>query len=420
MRSKLLAWGLLVVVAGAAFSWAQTTPTSPAPSQASTNAGAATAPATPPARFGRGNRGTARGPAPQQFPTQIQDTNTGQWYTPQRHAEYAFGADLSSLRQTELQGRIQYKDNGATKPAMQIFADHGFNWVRLRVCTPPARLPQDTAYAVAMAKDAKKLGLKVLLDFHYSDGWSDPRPNSHPIPSAWRSLSEPDLEKAVFEYTRDTIATFAKEDCLPDMIQIGNEVSNGFMAPAGQLPEHWDQFAALLYAGINGVDAGRGNGRRPKIMIHVDHGGDVAKTKAFFDKILSYDIPFDTIGFSFYPWSHGNLLDLKENLTFAAKTYQKDVVIAETGYCHAPSNYFRFSPGPFPETPEGQAQFVAAVNDIVMNVPDGRGKGIFYWEPADMGLEQGRRAFFDAQGNTLPVMNIFQQYVRPIHRTDDQ
>ncbi len=159
MRSKLLAWGLLVVVAGAAFSWAQTTPTSPAPSQASTNAGAATAPATPPARFGRGNRGAARGPAPQQFPTQIQDTNTGQWYTPQRHAEYAFGADLSSLRQTELQGRIQYKDNGATKPAMQIFADHGFNWVRLRVCTPPPRHPQQTPHPRAKAQDAQNLGV---------------------------------------------------------------------------------------------------------------------------------------------------------------------------------------------------------------------------------------------------------------------
>ncbi len=329
---------------------------------------------TPPAR-GRG-RGRG-GPAAQMYPSQTQDTVTSQWYTPQRHAEYAFGADISSLLQTEQQGRVQYKDGGATKPALQIFKDHGFNWVRIRVCTEPARLPQNTAYVTALAKEARQLGFKFLLDLHYSDGWSDPRPNSHPIPSAWRNLSHPELVKAVFEYTRDTIATFAKEGVLPDMIQIGNEVSNGFMAPAGQLPEHWDDFADLVYAGVNGVDAGRGNGRRPKIMIHVDHGGDVPKTRAFFDKLSSYDVPFDAIGFSFYPWSHGTLLDLKENLAFAAKTYQKDVYVAETGYCNSPSQYFRLSPGPFPETPQGQAAFVQAVNEIVMNVPDGPRQGDF-------------------------------------------
>ena len=126
---------------------------------------------------------------------------------------------------------MQYKDGGTTKPALQIFHDHGFNWVRIRVVTEPARLPQNVAYVTALAKDAKKLGLKFLLDFHYSDGWSDPRPSSHPIPSAWRNLSHAELAKALFEYTRDTVAAFAKEDVLPDMIQIGNEVSNGFMAP---------------------------------------------------------------------------------------------------------------------------------------------------------------------------------------------
>ena len=190
--------------------------------------------------------------------------------------------------------------------------------------------------------------------------------------------------------------------------------------PAGQLPEHWDDFADLIYAGVNGVDAGRGNGKRPKIMIHVDHGGDVPKTPAFFDKITSYDIPFDVIGFSFYPWSHGTLMDLKANFAFTATTYHKDVMLVETGYCNSPSSYFSVSPGPYPETPEGQAQFMAVVNEIIMNVPEGRGKGIFYWEPSDMGLEQGRRAFFDAQGNVLPVMSVFQQYVRPVHRTDNQ
>jgi hypothetical protein len=98
-------------------------------------------------------------------------------------------------------------------------------------------------------------------------------------------MSHEELVKAVYDYTRETIGAFAKEDVLPDVVQVGNEVSNGFMWPSGKLPEHWDDFAELLYAGINGVDAGRGNHARPRIMIHVDHGGNVDKTRAFFDKI---------------------------------------------------------------------------------------------------------------------------------------
>ncbi|HVT82783.1 MAG TPA: glycosyl hydrolase 53 family protein, partial [Phycisphaerae bacterium] len=224
MRIQIWFGGAVFLGAGIVYAAAQTAPDPQAASQTSTAQAA-------PARGGRGGRG-GRGAVPgQQFPSQIQDTVTSQWYTPQRHADYAFGVDISSLRQTEQQGRIQYKDNGTTKPALQIFHDHGFNWVRIRVVTEPARLPQNVAYVTALAKDAKKLGYKFLLDFHYSDGWSDPRPNSHPIPSAWRNLNHQDLVKALFEYSRDTIAAFAKEDVLPDMIQIGNEVSNGFMAP---------------------------------------------------------------------------------------------------------------------------------------------------------------------------------------------
>src|SRR5689334_14111734 len=98
MRMKPMALATLMIAACTVFALAQTEPANPPTSQASPGVGPTT---QSPARGGRGGRGAARGPAPQQFPTQIQDTSTGQWYTPQRHAEYAFGADLSSLRQTE-------------------------------------------------------------------------------------------------------------------------------------------------------------------------------------------------------------------------------------------------------------------------------------------------------------------------------
>jgi arabinogalactan endo-1,4-beta-galactosidase len=423
MKRRMMVLAMTTAAAGAVMAAAPTVP----PTGTATSGVAGSAPATtatqPGTARGRGRGaggagGMGRGQSAVSRPW-MQDPVTGEMYTPQRHVEYAFGADVSSLWTTERNGNLPFKDGGQAKPALQIFRDHGFNWVRLRVCHEPAQLPQTTAYAVSAAKDAKARGFKVLLDFHMAPGWADPRWEAM-IPE-WANLAPAQMRQAMFEYTRDTVAAFAKEDCLPEIIQVGNEVSNGFLMPAGQLPEHWDDFAGLVYAGINGIDAGRGNGKRPRIMIHVDHGGDVPKTKAFFDKFNSYDIPYDMIGFSFYPWSHGTLLDLKENLAFTAKTYQKDMMVVETGYCHSPSQYFGKTPGPYPETPEGQAQFMAAVNQAVMEAPEGRGKGIFYWEPTSTGRgEMSARSFFDAQGNVLPVMDVFRPYAFPPHRTDNQ
>ncbi len=93
--------------------------------------------------------------------------------------------------------------------------------------------------------------------------------------------------RAVFDYTRKTIQAFREAGVLPDMLQIGNEVSNGMLWPDGKLPDHWDQFAALVKAGIRGVDAGRDHCPRPRIMIHIDRGADRRGTKAFFDKLHS-------------------------------------------------------------------------------------------------------------------------------------
>jgi arabinogalactan endo-1,4-beta-galactosidase len=150
-----------------------------------------------------------------------------------------------------------------------------------------------------------------------------------------------------------------------------------------------------------------------------DHGGDIPKTKAFFDKLISYQIPFDAIGFSFYPWSHGTLIDLKENMTFAANTYNKDVYVVETGYYWKPSKYFSSLPGPFPESPEGQLKWLEEVTAVVVSIPNNRGKGVMWWEPAANGGLRAR-GFFDESGNVQPVISAFHKYTRPAHRTDGQ
>jgi len=116
------------------------------------------------------------------------------------------------------------------------------------------------------------------------------------------------------------------------------------------------------------------------------------------------------IGQSYYPWWHGPLLDLRENLDFMANEYHKDIIVVEAAYNWRPSEY-RNKTAPFPETPEGQKEFLEEVNRMVMNTPHNLGKGVFWWEPAVTG-PLGSRSFFDDKGNALPVITVFDRFTR--------
>jgi arabinogalactan endo-1,4-beta-galactosidase len=322
-------------------------------------------------------------------------------------ADYAVGADLSFLMQAE-QGGTVFKDGGKARPGLEIFKEHGYNWIRLRLFHTPTRLPNNLEYTIASAQAAKKHGFRFLLNFHYSDTWADP--GKQIMPKAWEGKSHAELVTAVRDYSRDTIIAFREAGVLPDMVQIGNEVRPGMLWPDGKLPENWKNFAELLQAGIQGVNAGGGTNSRARIMIHFDQGANRRTSKWFFDKLNEFGVAFDVIGLSYYPWWHGSLLDLRENLNFLAKEYRKDIMLVEVAYCWRPTEY-RDKPAPFPETPEGQRDFLDEVNRIVLATPDDRGIGIFWWEPAVTGRLRSR-GFFDDDDNALPVMNVFDRYTR--------
>jgi arabinogalactan endo-1,4-beta-galactosidase len=147
-------------------------------------------------------------------------------------------------------------------------------------------------------------------------------------------------------------------------------------------------------------------------MIHIDRGADVSGTKVFFDKLNSYDIPYDVIGQSYYPWFQGSLNGLRANLRFMASEYHKDIIVVEAAYNWRPAEYIG-KPAPFPESPQGQREFLDELNRAVMETPDGRGKGVFWWEPAveDRG-HLFSRGYFDDQHNALPVVTVFDRFVR--------
>jgi len=320
--------------------------------------------------------------------------------------EYAIGADLSFMKQAEDSG-FAFKEEGQPKPCLQIFKDHGYNWIRLRLFHTPTQLPNNLEYTISLAQQAKEMGFRFLLDYHYSDTWADP--GKQFIPNAWKEKNHTELTQALFEYTQSTMIAFRDAGAFPDMVQIGNEISNGMLWPDGKLPENWDNFADLVQAGINGVFASCGNNPRPEIMIHIDKGGDKNFTEYFFDKLHSYGIEYDVIGQSYYPWWHGNLLQLRECLNFTAIKYQKDIILVEAAYNWTPTEYID-TLAPFPESLKGQAEFLEEVNRIVLNVTDNRGCGVFWWEPAVS--RRGSRSFFDEQGDVLPVIHVFDKFTR--------
>ena len=319
-------------------------------------------------------------------------------------------ADLSMLQSLQDRG-VQYRDKGQVEDPLVIFKDYGCNYVRLRIFVNPngaGGQVNTLAYTIGLAERVKKLGMGFLLDFHYSDKWADP--GKQFVPAAWQNLTHAQLTDQVYTYTKDTLAAFKQAGCMPDMVQVGNEITNGMDWPdGGSLKDatKWDNFTDLVKAGVKAV---RESGPM-KIVIHVDRGGTVGVSKWFFENLTKRNVDFDIIGLSFYPFDNGSLDDLAANLSYLSTTYGKDIVVAETGFFASGGSSGK---NPFPTTPDGQKQFMDGLMKTVAATPGGHGKGVFYWAPEwirGAGYKgsgpTSNRALFDETGNALPAMASF-------------
>ncbi len=351
---------------------------------------------------------------------------------------YAIGADLSYLKQQEDAGQ-RFSDGGTVKPALAIFKSHGYNWVRLRLFHTPTDLPNSLEYTLASAQRAKALGFRFLLDFHYSDTWADP--NSQTMPRAWAGLSHDVLADSVFRYTRAALDRFYALGAAPDMVQIGNEINSGMLWPDGRF-DSLKNLGDLLKAGIRGVDSAandaaaydavQGNAQvsgntqvtgKPRIMLHLACGGDTVVTGWFLDAMAAQGVVFDVIGQSYYPLWQGTPEDLARNLEFMGRRDTHDIVIVETAF----STYPDGKSSPFPLTDQGQADYLKTIDSLVRSAPNGRGKGLFWWEPTGDAYIGTPRGLFDAQRNARPAMRVFDGLVglkrpapaRPFDRTPD-
>ncbi|MDH5398525.1 MAG: arabinogalactan endo-1,4-beta-galactosidase [Cyclobacteriaceae bacterium] len=300
--------------------------------------------------------------------------------------EYYIGGDFSIMKKMEDLGG-EYKIDGVIKPGYEIFRDNGYNYARLRIFhTPNMEGPvcQDLAYTIATAKKAKDYGFKLLLNFHYSDTWADPGKQFKP--AAWESASFEGLVDSVNQYTRLVLNEMDKAGVLPEMVQIGNEITPGMLWPEGKIwkPEgpDWESISTLLKSGIQAVHEVYGD-REVQVMIHTDSGGDKEKTETFFNNISSRGVAFDLIGLSYYPWWHGTFEDLKGTLRFVSENFAQDIVLVETAYY---SNGYYPEPGewvidyqPYPPTEQGQYDYLVALNKTLHAFA--KVKGVFYWKP---------------------------------------
>ncbi|WP_051809958.1 glycoside hydrolase family 53 protein [Actinoplanes subtropicus] len=340
------------------------------------------------------------------------------------------GADLSFLPQLEEAG-VKYTDPaGHVRPAEEILARQGANFMRMRVWVDPPAGYSDKARALALARRAKRAGLKILLDPHYSDFWADPG-KQYP-PASWPT-DLASLKVKIKTYTRSLVREFAAQGTPVDIIQIGNEITNGLLWPAGQLylpdgTQQWEAFTDLLKAGTEGALEGCG-GHRPRTMLHIDKGGLMGDTRWFFDNVSAHGVPFDIIGQSYYPMWHGSIADLEANLNDSVSRYGKPVLLAEVSYpwtfedgdgrgnIVGPGTYLPDADR-FPATPAGQAAFYEAVRDVLAQVPDGKGLGFMVWEPEwipGVGWEPGAEASndnltqFDFTGHALPSLRAYRR-----------
>lgn len=320
--------------------------------------------------------------------------------------DFSAGADLSFLKQQEDAG-MKFRDSGSVKPGLAIFKGHGYGWIRLRIFHTPTSLPNNLEYTLALAKQAKALGFKFLLDFHYSDTWADP--GQQAPPKAWLGLNHAALVDSVYAYTRATVARFRREGVPPDMIQIGNEINSGMMLPDGS-SANFTNLGDLLKAGVRGVDSGSlaeesgslPNGKSPLIMIHIACGGDQGATKWFFDNVAANGVRYDVIGQSYYPLWHGTFDDLRANLDFMGRTYAKDIFVVETAMTPYPDGTY-----PLPLTDEGQVRYLQELEKVVRAAPNKRGRGLMWWEPTGNDYLGTSRGLFDKQGNARPAMKVF-------------
>ena len=338
------------------------------------------------------------------------------------------GGDISLLPSYQQQGTVYKSPDGKPVRLLPFLKQQGWNTIRVRLFVDPENAPeehkgegvcQDLDYVAGLCRQIKKAGLKLMLDFHYSDTWADPAKQF--TPKRWQQCSRQAITDSVYAYTRASLLALKQRGISPELIQVGNEITNGLLWPTGKLDptgdDNWDTVAGYLKAGCR---ACREVCPKAQVIIHTEKAGDWDVTKSYYQHLRRHGVDYDIIGLSYYPMWHGTIPNLGENLRRLNWLFpDKPVMIVETAAYYSHENDPWAKPGQYgefyPISVEGQTQFT---RELVAELEKHHNvTGLFWWFPEENAFGNSvtkgwlNRGLFDNHtGRALPALKVFSRF----------
>lgn len=299
--------------------------------------------------------------------------------------DFIMGMDASCVPSLEAGGVKYYDYDGTETDVFKVLAQNGINYIRVRVWVDPFDAQGrgygggncDINTALEIGRRATKYGMKLLVNFHYSDFWADPA--KQPSPKAWEGMDIGEKSNALYKYTKDSLKKLKMAGIDVGMVQVGNETNGGKMSGETE----WENTCQLFSAGSK---ACREVFPDALVALHFANPEKTSNYKNYSYNLDKFGVDYDVFASSYYPYWHGSLDNLAEVLTFIAQTYNKKVMVAETSYAYTPNDTDFYGNTisdaepvqPYAMTVQGQANSVRDVIQTVSDIPNGI--GVFYWE----------------------------------------
>lgn len=322
------------------------------------------------------------------------------------NAQKYAGGDISLLDEYENHSALYYDTHGrAIVSPLEFFKQQGMNTMRVRLFVNPDNATvtekgegvcQNLNKVKMLGKRIKEAGLKLMLDFHYSDTWADPAKQF--TPDAWSSLDDVALQYKIYEYTKEVLMEMKAFGADPDFIQTGNEISFGMCWGNRNESGDWKRFDARnTENAVRFTDLLKNAGKAcreicpdAKVILHIERVTDALYSVKFYKLMEAMGVDYDIIGLSYYPYFHGGLDKLNQTLVALETNYpEKDIMIVETGYYHSwqPSSVIYNLSSIYPISDEGQKKFADALVETLR--AHDKVKGLFWWwmEANECGLD---------------------------------
>ena len=303
---------------------------------------------------------------------------------------FILGMDASCVPSLEKSGVRYYDHNGVEKNVFEILKENGINYIRVRVWNDPFDKDGngygggncDLENAIAIGKEATRCGMKLLVNFHYSDFWADP--GKQMVPKAWKDMDIDTKCDALYQYTKESLRKLKDAGVDVGMVQIGNETNGAMCGEYATMVGGWKRITQLIIAGSKAV---REVCPEALVAVHFTNPEKPESYVSYGKNLHDYQVDYDVFASSYYPFWHGTLDNLAGVLSDIANTYGKKVMVAETSYAFTSedTDFFANTLGRgsqiagYPFSQQGQADLVRDVIDTVVNKTTNC-IGVFYWE----------------------------------------